>query len=64
MGWIVGWIEENNHPYFFVLNLNSRDPHLEIMNLVQYQDAYPEKHPFGIWIFLREEISWKFRICE
>lgn len=34
MGWIIGWIEENNHPYFFVLNLNSRDPHLEMMNLV------------------------------
>lgn len=23
IGWIVGWIEENNHPYFFVLNLES-----------------------------------------
>jgi beta-lactamase class D len=22
-GWIVGWIEENRHPYFFVLNLES-----------------------------------------
>ena len=21
LGWIVGWIEENNHPYFFVLNV-------------------------------------------
>ena len=21
IGWIVGWIEENHHPYFFVLNL-------------------------------------------
>ena len=21
IGWIVGWIEENRHPYFFVLNL-------------------------------------------
>ncbi len=21
LGWIVGWIEENKHPYFFVLNL-------------------------------------------
>jgi beta-lactamase class D len=25
IGWIVGWIEENNHPYFFVLNLESPD---------------------------------------
>lgn len=23
LGWIVGWIEENSHPYFFVLNLES-----------------------------------------
>lgn len=25
LGWVVGWIEENNHPYFFVLNLESPD---------------------------------------
>ncbi len=25
IGWIIGWIEENNHPYFFVLNLESPD---------------------------------------
>jgi beta-lactamase class D len=25
IGWIVGWIEENEHPYFFVLNLQSPD---------------------------------------
>jgi len=24
IGWIVGWIEENKHPYFFVLNMNHR----------------------------------------
>jgi beta-lactamase class D len=23
LGWVVGWIEENKHPYFFVLNLES-----------------------------------------
>jgi len=23
LGWIVGWIEENRHPYFFVLNIES-----------------------------------------
>ena len=23
LGWVVGWIEENRHPYFFVLNLES-----------------------------------------
>jgi beta-lactamase class D len=21
IGWVVGWIEENQHPYFFVLNV-------------------------------------------
>lgn len=26
IGWIVGWIEENRHPYFFVLQLESPDP--------------------------------------
>ena len=25
LGWIIGWIEENNHPYFFVLQLESND---------------------------------------
>ena len=25
LGWVVGWIEENKHPYFFVLNLEG--PH-------------------------------------
>lgn len=23
IGWMVGWIEENRHPYFFVLNIES-----------------------------------------
>jgi len=23
IGWVLGWIEENNHPYFFVLNIES-----------------------------------------
>lgn len=23
LGWVVGWIEENKHPYFFVLNVES-----------------------------------------
>lgn len=25
LGWLVGWIEENKHPYFFVLNIESPD---------------------------------------
>lgn len=25
-GWIVGWIEENRHPTFFVLNIETEDP--------------------------------------
>jgi beta-lactamase class D len=25
LGWIVGWIEENKHPYFFVLNIETAD---------------------------------------
>ncbi len=31
LGWIVGWIEENNHPYFFVLNIESADPNFDMV---------------------------------
>ncbi|HEY4151535.1 MAG TPA: penicillin-binding transpeptidase domain-containing protein [Chitinophagaceae bacterium] len=30
LGWIVGWVEENNHPYFFVLQLESANPHFDM----------------------------------
>jgi len=30
IGWVVGWIEENNHPYFFVLNIESTDHNFDI----------------------------------
>lgn len=30
LGWIVGWIEENNHPYFFVLNIESPDKNYDM----------------------------------
>lgn len=30
IGWIVGFIEENNHPYFFVLNLESGDRNVDM----------------------------------
>lgn len=26
IGWITGWIEENRHPYFFVINFQGSDP--------------------------------------
>lgn len=29
-GWIIGWIEENNHPYFFVLQIETPDKNLDI----------------------------------
>jgi len=32
IGWIVGWIEENRHPYFFVLLAESPDPTYDMMN--------------------------------
>lgn len=25
IGWVLGWVEENKHPYFFVVNLESED---------------------------------------
>lgn len=30
LAWAVGWVEENNHPYFFVLNLESPDTNADI----------------------------------
>jgi len=30
LAWIVGWIEENKHPYFFVLNFESVDANADI----------------------------------
>jgi len=30
LGWIIGWIEENNHPYFFVLQVESPDPNYDL----------------------------------
>jgi beta-lactamase class D len=33
LGWVVGYIEENKHPYFFVLNLESRDPNFDMFNV-------------------------------
>lgn len=33
IGWIVGWIEENKHPYFFSLLLDSPDPHYDMTTI-------------------------------
>ena len=33
IGWIVGWIEENRHPYFFVLNIESPDRDFDMWNV-------------------------------
>ena len=30
LGWVVGWIEENGHPYFFVLNIESPDKNFDM----------------------------------
>lgn len=30
LGWMIGWIEENRHPYFFVLNLESKDKNIDM----------------------------------
>lgn len=30
LGWVVGWIEENKHPYFFVLNIESPDENFDM----------------------------------
>ncbi|MES1221924.1 MAG: penicillin-binding transpeptidase domain-containing protein, partial [Bacteroidota bacterium] len=33
IGWVVGWIVENNHPYFFVLNFESVDPNFDMVTV-------------------------------
>lgn len=33
LGWVVGFIEENRHPYFFVLNIESPDPDFDMINV-------------------------------
>lgn len=33
LGWVVGWIEENRHPYFFVLNLESKDKDFDMIKV-------------------------------
>jgi beta-lactamase class D len=33
IGWVVGWIEENQHPYFFVLNLESKEKDFDMRNI-------------------------------
>lgn len=33
LGWIVGWIEENKHPYFFVLQVESPDPNVDFKSI-------------------------------
>ena len=33
LAWLVGWIEENRHPYFFVLNLETPDRNARIPEL-------------------------------
>lgn len=30
LAWIIGWIVENDHPYFFVLNFETADPNADI----------------------------------
>lgn len=32
IAWVIGWIEENRHPYFFVLNMESKDPSADLIN--------------------------------
>ncbi len=33
LGWVVGWIEENMHPYFFVLNVETPNADIDMVNV-------------------------------
>lgn len=48
LGWVVGWIEENKHPFFFVLNIEGshemdmKSVRLNILNSVLKQEGFLE----------------------
>jgi beta-lactamase class D len=33
LGWVMGWVEENKHPYFFVTNFESPDPRADVYGI-------------------------------
>ncbi|RYY55475.1 MAG: class D beta-lactamase [Chitinophagaceae bacterium] len=33
IGWVLGWIVENKHPYFFVLNIESAEPEFDMPSI-------------------------------
>lgn len=33
VGWVAGWIEENRHPYFFVLNVEATDSQVDVRTI-------------------------------
>lgn len=33
LAWVAGWIEENKHPYFFVLNLEGPSKYSDDRNI-------------------------------
>ncbi len=33
IGWVAGWIEENKHPYFFVLNIETPDKNFDMVKV-------------------------------
>jgi beta-lactamase class D len=32
VAWVIGWIEENRHPYFFVLNMETKDKSVNLVD--------------------------------
>ncbi len=48
LGWIVGWIEENKHPYFFVLNIEGskemdiKTVRVNLLNSILKQEGFLE----------------------
>ncbi|MET0635967.1 MAG: penicillin-binding transpeptidase domain-containing protein [Chitinophagaceae bacterium] len=33
IGWVLGWVRENNHPYFFVLNIESAEKNFNMVEV-------------------------------
>jgi beta-lactamase class D len=57
IGWMVGWIEENKHPYFFVLNIETPDRNADIPG-IRLRIVKGILQPYGCWPSCRSSSSF------
>ena len=47
LGWVIGWIEENKRPYFFVLQVESPDKNIDMASVrMKILDSTLRKYGF------------------